>query len=228
MSRSIRMFEIIQILRVARRPMTAQSIAEELEVTRRTIYRDIVSLQAMRVPIDGEAGIGYVMRPGFDLPPLMFGDEEVEAIMVGLALIGRTGDESLQRAAVSVRRKIEEATHCPGSRHFRDPSLFTSKWHDIPEPAVDLRLLRQCVRDEVAISINYRSVVGEESQRTVLPLALVYYVDVQILAAWCELRQDYRHFRIDRINSCTLHGNSFSSKAQALRTTWSSLHQFGE
>ena len=99
MSRSNRMFEIIQLLRSAERPMTAHDLAEALEVVTRTIYRDIAALQAMKVPIEGEAGIGYVMRAGFDLPPLMFTTEEVEAIVVGLALLRRTGDIGLQAAA---------------------------------------------------------------------------------------------------------------------------------
>ena len=108
MSRSDRMFEIIQLLRRAEKPMTAQALADALEVVPRTIYRDIAVLQGMRVPIEGEAGIGYVMRRGFDLPPLMFTAEEVEAIVVGLALLRRTGDLGLQAAAGRVSGKIAE------------------------------------------------------------------------------------------------------------------------
>ena len=128
MSRSNRLFEIIQLLRAARKPLTAHGLAEALEVGSRTIYRDIAALQAMRVPIAGEAGIGYVMRAGFDLPPLMFTTEEVEAIVVGLALLKRTGDVGLQGAAETIGAKI--AAVLPGDRDgdLTDLPFYVSSW----------------------------------------------------------------------------------------------------
>ena len=124
MNRSTRMFEIIQLLRSTKRSLTAQQLAESLEVTKRTIYRDIVALQGMRVPIDGEAGVGYIMRPGFDLPPLMFTTEEVEAIAVGLSLLGRTGDTALETAAKNVVRKISDVL--PEDNPYGICLLYTS------------------------------------------------------------------------------------------------------
>src|SRR3954470_14693003 len=126
MGRSNRMFEVIQVLRGTRKALTAQDLAERLEVNKRTIYRDIVALQAMRIPIEGEAGIGYIMRRGFDLPPLMFDADEVEAIVVGLALLQRTGDRGLQTAAASVGAKIADVLPQETGRSISGTALHVS------------------------------------------------------------------------------------------------------
>lgn len=225
MNRSTRMFEIIQLLRSARRSMTAQDLADELEVTKRTIYRDIVALQSMRVPIDGEAGVGYLMRPGFDLPPLMFTAEEVEAIAVGLSLLGRTGDASLQSVAQSVVRKISDVLPAENPYGLISQSVFTSSWHNIPKSDVDPAMLRKSVREQEVINIHYLDVKGAGTQRQILPLAILYYVDSLVLAAWCELRNDYRHFRVDRINECTATGIYFIDRGGELRDKWQAQHQ---
>lgn len=132
MSRSTRLFEIIQLLRRADRPITAREMAEALEVSQRTIYRDIVALQAMRLPIDGEAGVGYLLRAGFDPPPLMFTEDEIEAIVVGLALLGRTRDKGLVRSAGSAAAKIAEVL--PEGAQQPAP-LRLSRWTRIPDHA---------------------------------------------------------------------------------------------
>ena len=142
------MFDIIQLLRSADAPLTANDIANWLEVTKRTIYRDIAALQALRVPIEGEAGVGYVMRPGFDLPPLMFTVEEVEAIVVGLALLGRTGDAGLHSAAARAGQKIGAVLPGDGEHDLKDWPLYTSNWNAIPASRVDLRILRRAIREE--------------------------------------------------------------------------------
>src|ERR1019366_3400777 len=140
------MFEIIQLLRGADGPMTSQGLAQALEGVPRTIYRDIAALQAMRVPIEGEAGIGYVMRAGFDLPPLMFTAEEVEAIVVGLALLRRTGDVGLLSAADKISAKIAEVL--PGDRNLAGLPLYVSPWGAGSPMRVDLRILRRAIREE--------------------------------------------------------------------------------
>ena len=227
MSRSTRMFEIIQLLRSANKPLTAQILAEELEVSPRTVYRDVASLQSMRVPIDGEAGVGYVMSKGYDLPPLMFTPEEFEAIAVGMAMLGRTGDRSLLCAAENVVRKISEVLPTDGKNSFSDRSVFTSKWHAIPTSGMDLQTLRQSIREEWKLRIKYKDESGKRSKRTILPLAVFYYVDVVVLATWCELRQDFRHFRVDRIVACKSTGESFADTGVALRKQWRVLHHIG-
>ena len=215
--RSFRLFQIIQILRAARRPLTAQDIATQLEVTKRTIYRDIATLQGAHVPIQGEAGVGYVMRRGYDLPPLMFSAEEVEAIVVGLSLIGRTRDAALEGAAASVLQKVEQVL--PAALSGEKP-LFVSQWSAVPEAGGDHGLIRLAIRNEAKLGLTYADAEGQRTRRVVLPLALVYYVDSTILAAWCELRQDFRHFRLDRIAGAERLGQSFAGQGHRLREIW--------
>lgn len=223
MARSSRMFEIIQMLRASRSPLTAEAIATRLEVTKRTVYRDIAALQATRVPIEGAAGIGYVMRSGFDLPPLMFTPEEMEAITVGLSLIGRTGDRSLEEAGTTAMAKISDVL--PSSQPpIGETHLLVSSWHAIPDPTVDMRLLRRAIREERKLSFHYRDATGHETQRIVRPLAIVYYIDGVLLAGFCELRQDFRHFRHDRIASCETLDAEFRGQSAALRRMWRSSH----
>src|SRR5262249_38966328 len=149
-----RLFEIIQILRLAKKPMTAADMAEALEVTVRSIYRDIAALQAMRVPIEGERGIGYIMRPGFDLPPLMVSIEEMEAIVLSLALLERTGDEALKQAARRVNQKISGAVPVPLRQAMEGKALFA--WGtSAPAPAgFDLAIVRRAIRDEQKLALD--------------------------------------------------------------------------
>jgi predicted DNA-binding transcriptional regulator YafY len=224
-SRSTRMFEIIQMLRSADAPLTAQAIASGLEVNKRTVYRDMAALQAMRVPIEGEAGIGYVMRPGFDLPPLMFTGEEVEAIAVGLAMLGRTGDAGLQSAAVSAGQKIGAVLPGDGGHDLKNQPLFASNWTAVLQSPVDLRFLRKAIREEEKIRLTYSDAEDARTHRTVMPLALVYYIEVVVLAAWCELRSDFRHFRADRIIDYEPTGTCFAGESEALRVRWREQHQ---
>ncbi|HWK43218.1 MAG TPA: YafY family protein [Stellaceae bacterium] len=219
MRRTTRLFEIIQVLRSARKPMTAAAIAETLEVTKRTVYRDIASLQANSVPIHGEAGVGYVMRCGYDLPPLMLSVEEVEAVVVALSLVGRTGDRGLKAAAASVQNKI--AAVLPYQRPIDQVSLFTSTW-GVDEPAcVDLGLIRRAIREERKLSLAYRDDRDRVTERIVRPIAIIYYVEVINIVAWCELREGFRHFRADRIHACTTLESRFEGEGSTLRTAWS-------
>lgn len=216
MTRSTRMFEIIQILRQASRPVTAETIAAQLEVTKRTVYRDVAALQAMSVPIEGEAGVGYVMRAGFDLPPLMFTSEEVEALFVGAALLQRTGDAGLQKAARSATGKIAAAL--PGGQPPQVP-LHVSAWTTItPSDLADT--LRAHIRSSAELRISYDDLSDLHSTRTILPLAMIYFTDAVLLAAWCDLRQDFRHFRIDRIAECAPTGEHYPDRCQRLRFDW--------
>ena len=224
MSRSTRMFEIIQLLRSTDSPLTASAMAITLEVTKRTVYRDIAALQAMRVPIEGEAGIGYIMRPGFDLPPLMFTAEEIEAIVVGIALLGRTGDTALQKAAIGVSAKINDVLPENVARKIDGLPLYASRWNKIPQAKIDLPGLRKAVRDEQKLKLVYSDGNARRTTRTVLPLAILYYIEVVVLAAWCEKRSAFRHFRIDRILSAKPAGVSFKGQGDGLRQTWRATH----
>src|SRR5579864_5771530 len=204
MRRSDRLFDIIQRLRTARGPTTAASLAEELEVTVRTVYRDIATLQARRVPIEGAAGIGYMLRRGFDLPPLMFTTEEIEAIVVGARLVARTGDPSLQDAAESVLSKVTVVLpEALRAQLATAPFFVSGSGAPVPE-SVDLATVRQAIRNERKLHICYTDENGIWTQRTIWPIAVAYYVQATLVGAWCELRQDYRHFRADRIGEVTV------------------------
>ncbi|MGE0210216.1 MAG: helix-turn-helix transcriptional regulator [Parvibaculaceae bacterium] len=224
MGRSSRLFEIIQILRRAGAPVPARALAETLEVSQRTVYRDIVSLQAMRVPIEGEAGVGYVMRAGFDLPPLMFTAEEIEAIVVGLSLISRTGDADLQSAAGRVAHKIAEVLPDAADGRMQGSPLHVSRWSAIPASGVAYRAMRQAIREERKLHFIYQDAEARRTERTVRPIALVYYVDSVVLAAWCELREDFRHFRADRMSACEASGSLFRGEGERLRAEWRARH----
>ena len=215
--RSIRMFDIIQLLRKATRPLTAQQMADTLEVTKRTIYRDIAALQSTRVPIEGEAGIGYILRPGFDLPPINFDVEEAEAITVGLSMIARTGDKGLERAAARAARKLSDATQL-------SETLFSSSWGAKAPGNIDLSAIRDAIRQEAKIELFYCDVNGGLTERTILPVALIYYSEAVVVAAWCEMRGDFRHFRPDRMVACTILSDRFTGKGQGLRRELAAQH----
>lgn len=217
MARSSRMFEIIQLLRSAKQPLTAQHLAGVLEVTPRTIYRDIATLQSMRVPIEGAAGVGYIMRAGFDLPPLNFDVEEAEAITVGLSMIARTGDKSLGRAAARAAAKIAQAT--PLSE-----TLFSSTWGADSPQHVDLSAIRRAIRDEEKLHITYLDSDNAATERVILPLSIIYYAESIVLPAWCELRGDFRHFRADRLQTQPAACGSFLGRSKDLRATWAARH----
>jgi predicted DNA-binding transcriptional regulator YafY len=225
MSRSDRLFDIIQRLRAARRPVTARQLAEVLEVVPRTVYRDIAALQSMRVPIEGEAGIGYVMRAGYDLPPLMFDGEEIEAIVVGLSLLPRTGDRSLERAAERVGQKIAEVLPRTAGRSMKGLPLYVSRWGAKAPARIDLRTLRHAIRAEEKLRIRYDSGSASRGWRTVRPIALLYYVESVVLVAWCERRRDFRHFRADRIAACKPTSRHFNGEGESLRARWQEQHR---
>ena len=213
MGRSTRMFEIIQILRNARAPLTAAQIGAELEVTKRTIYRDIAALQAMRVPVEGEAGIGYVMRSGYDLPAVNFTVEEAEAITVGLALIARTGDRGLIKAARSAAQKLTDKAEL-------SETVFASTW-GVEEPtSIDLSAIRKAIRDEQKMHMSYRNGDGVSSSRVIWPIAIAYHSEAIVIAAWCELRSTLRHFRPDRMSDLKSLSDGFYGQGDPLRQEW--------
>ena len=217
MKRTDRLFEVIQILRSSGRPVRAEDLADRLEISARTVYRDIATLQGIGTPIEGEAGVGYIMRRGYDLPPLNFDEEEAEALRVGLSMLARSGDTGLQRAAERVRNKIE-ALQCPATWIHVSP-------HGAPDDApsrgcISLANLRRAIRDEQKLEITYRDVHDIETVRVIRPIAILYHIECNILAAWCELRGGFRHFRTTRIWSCTETGDTFTGKGDLLRNLW--------
>ena len=225
MRKADRLFELIQILRTAKAPVTAAALAAELEVNLRTVYRDIAALQARRVPIEGAPGLGYVLRRGFDLPPLMFTADEIEAIAVGMRLLHRTGDAGLMGAAESVLSKITVALPEALRAYLAAPPVYVSR-RGAPEPPVaDLSAIRTAIRDEHKLRIAYADEQGRETRRTVWPFAVAYYVEATLVSAWCELRDDFRHFRTDRILSVDVTDEPMPVCGRTLMTQW--LEKFG-
>ena len=223
MRRSDRLFDIIQRLRTARAPVTAALLAEELEVTPRTVYRDIAALQASRVPIEGAAGIGYLLRRGYDLPPLMFTPDELEAVVVGMRLLRRTRDSGLQQAAASVLSKLAAVLPDPLRGQLEAPPFHVSEG-DVQEPgAISLAELRVAIREARKLRIVYRDGGGTPTQRVVRPVAIEYYVQATLVCGWCELRQDYRHFRADRIERADLLPDCFAEDRERLHAGWLAL-----
>jgi predicted DNA-binding transcriptional regulator YafY len=220
MRKASRLFELIQILRAAKGPVTAARLAEMLEVVPRTIYRDIAALQAMRVPIEGGRGVGYLLRPGFTVPPLMFTIEESEAIVLALALLERTGDGELKAAAKRVSRKIAAVVPSALLQTFRSSALHA--WGTVAaEPAgIDLALTRRAIRDERKMELDYGDERGRLTQRIIWPLALIYYSETVNIVAWCELRQALRNFRADRVRESRPLDAFFRGHGERLRREW--------
>ena len=225
MRRADRLFDIIQRLRTARGPMTAAALAEDLEVTVRTVYRDVATLQARRVPIEGAAGVGYMLRRGFDLPPLMFTIEEIEAIAVGARLVSRTGDPGLQDAAESVLSKVTVVLPERLRHQLAAAPFFVSASGAPVAERADLAEVRQAIRDERKLWIAYADEKGTRSERVIWPIAVAYYVQATLVGAWCELRRDYRHFRADRISALTVLDERYPSDNGRLMAEWLALRQ---
>ncbi len=200
MRRADRLLRIIQMLRRHRRPVTGSRMAEELEISLRTLYRDIADLITDGVPIRGEAGVGYVLGEGYDLPPLMFKSDELEAIMLGLSWVSRRGDKALQIAAEDVVAKIGTVLPQALRPFFYDAPLFAPPKFGLVEDRVDVGHVRRAIRGQQKLDISYADEHGQTTQRVIWPLAISYFDLQRIVVAWCELRQGFRHFRTDRIS----------------------------
>ena len=223
MRRSDRLFDIIQRLRTASGPVTAAALAADLEVTPRTVYRDIATLQARRVPIEGAAGVGYLLRRGFDLPPLMFTVDEVEAIAVGARMVRRLRDPKLQEAAESVLAKVTVVVPDALRASLAASPVFVSEGDAVAATGVDMAELRAAIRDSRKLHIAYADESGRRTHRTIWPIAMAYYVDVTLVGAWCELRADYRNFRVERIQSSKVLDEHFDQENGRLFREWAAL-----
>ena len=219
MSRAERLLELMQVLRRYRQPVSGRALADEVGISLRTLYRDIATLQVQGAVIDGEPGVGYVLRPGFMLPPLMFSEEEIEAIVLGSRWVAERGDSRLAGAATDALAKI--AAVLPTD--LRD-TLETSALFVAPGAAVggdaELGAIRKAIRTERKLAIAYRDANGAETRRTIWPFALGFFERVRIVAAWCELRDDFRNFRIDRIASLVPKAARYPRRRQALLKDW--------
>jgi predicted DNA-binding transcriptional regulator YafY len=210
MRRADRLFRLVQLLR-RRKLTTATKLAEELEVSDRTVYRDVADLISSGVPIRGEAGVGYALERGFDLPPLMFTEDEAEAIAIGARMVARTGDPGLQKAAESVLSKVTLVVPDPLRDYLNAAPVYVSK-SGAPVPAQrDLpATIRHAIRDGRKMRIAYEDEDARRTVRVIQPFAVAYYVEATLICAWCELRNDIRHFRTDRVTSAEVLDESFA------------------
>lgn len=219
MRRADRLFEIVQLLRRTKRPVSAASIADELEVSQRTIYRDIASLIAQRVPIQGEPGIGYILERGFDMPPLMLTIDELDAVVLGAHWVASRGEAELARAAENLLAKIEVIVPEALRGHILEPATSVAPVAR-PVEQVDAAILRRAIRLNRKMAITYRTDQGPQSQRIVWPVLLGYRDSGRIMAAWCEWRGAFRYFRTDRMASATLLEQHIPVRRAILRAQW--------
>jgi predicted DNA-binding transcriptional regulator YafY len=220
MRRADRLFQIIQILRRHRGPVTADVIAGELETSKRTVYRDIADLAAQRVPIRGEAGVGYVLENGFDLPPLMLTQAEVEAAVLGAQWVASRGDPELARAAQDLIAKIGATVPERLRPLVLEPATrAVPNWRSQPD-RLDMTAARRAIHAGCKIHLTYRDEQERETERTVWPFAIGYHEAVRLLMTWCELRQDFRSFRTDRVANADFLADRYPDRPAALRAKW--------
>jgi predicted DNA-binding transcriptional regulator YafY len=213
------LFRLLLLLR-SKRVATAAVLARELGVSPRTVYRDVRDLIGSGVPIEGEAGVGYVLRAGFDLPPLMFNEQEIEALVLGARIVESWADAELAAAASNVIAKVEAVIPDRLRSYMANTALLAPPHHYMEPVKFDMAELRRALRSQLKVHFRYRDAVAEASERTVRPLCLAYFGPVWLLSAWCELRTDFRTFRLDRIDG-------FEVKADRFRhEPGKSLHDF--
>ena len=220
MRRADRLFQIIQILRRSSRPVTADAIAGELETSKRSVYRDIAALIGQRVPIRGEAGVGYVLERGFDLPPLMLTADELEAAVLGAQWVEGHGDPSLARAAKDLIAKIGASVPPHLRPLLLDAAARTVPSWPIPPDKLDAGLARAWIRSGRKMAIAYKDVEERETQRVIWPIAIGYLNSARLLVGWCELRKDFRHFRLDRVADAQYLDERFPERPAVLRAKW--------
>lgn len=220
MRRADRLFQIIQVLRRTRKPLTADAIAAELETSKRTIYRDVATLIGQRVPIRGEAGMGYILERGFDMPPLMLTPDEIEAAVLGAQWVTGHCDAALARAAQDLIAKIADTVPDrlrplvlePVTRARPDPITIPDR--------IDMARMRAQIRAGRKVALRYCDEHGRHSARTIWPIAVGYLETVRHLIAWCELRRDFRSFRADRVVEATYLDEKYPERREALRVKW--------
>jgi predicted DNA-binding transcriptional regulator YafY len=226
-SRTERLFDLIQILRRYRQPVSGRVLAAEVGISMRTLYRDIGTLQAQGAEIDGEPGLGYLLRPGFMLPPLMFSEEEIEALVLGSRWVADRGDHELAAAARNALAKIT-AVLPPDLRDGADAApLLVAPGPPVAAGVADLATIRRSIRLQHKLEISYRNPEGAETRRVIWPFALGYFDRTRMVVAWCEMRQDFRHFRADRIAALTPLQQRYPRRRQALLKEWREVEGIG-
>ena len=220
MSRSQRLLKLIHLLRSYRYPAPGYQLADTLGISLRTLYRDIASLQEQGASIEGEPGLGYVLKPGFMLPPLMFTEEELEALVLGSRWVASRTDSDLSDSARSALVKIASVLPEDLQHALDDNTLFIAPSREAVTEPPEFPLIRQAIRAEQKITIRYLDLKERQSSRTIWPFALGYFDSVRVLVGWCELRQSFRHFRTDRILQLALSEERYPRRRRHLLSEW--------
>jgi len=218
-SRSERLLALLQVLRRHRRPVSGIILAEQTGVSLRTLYRDIASLQSQGAMIEGEAGVGYVLKPGFMLPPMMFSEEELEALVLGSRWVNRSAEPRLAGAAADALAKIAAVLPAEMRETIESATLLVGPKR-ANEDKADVALIRKAIRTERILELHYSDEQGRISLRRVWPFALGYFEHIRMVMAWCELRRGFRHFRTDRIIDVTQHEERYPRRRTALMKEW--------
>ncbi|MDB5432839.1 MAG: DNA-binding protein [Caulobacter sp.] len=220
MRKAERLFQIIQILRRARGPLTADVMAAELETSKRTVYRDIAVLMGQRAPIRGEAGMGYVLDAGFDMPPLMLTPDEIEAAVLGAQWVMAQGDPALSLAAEDLIAKIAATVPERLRPHVLEPAgRARVAWNKVAD-AIDMAAVRAAIRAGHKIVLSYRDEQGRASDRVIWPVTIGYMEAARLLVGWCELREDFRSFRTDRVAGARFTEERYPERPAVLRSRW--------
>jgi len=228
MSRAERLLDLIQALRQHRRPVTGAALAEQTGVSLRTIYRDIETLKAQGAHIDSEAGIGFVLRPGFMLPPLMFSEEEIEAIVLGSRWVSDRADAPLGDAARKALAKIAAVLPDDLRDNLDASNLLVGPGEPLAAGDAELATIRAAIRAERKLQIEYADGKSAATRRTIWPFALAFFDRARVVVAWCELRNGYRHFRTDRIGALVRVNKRYPRRRQALLKEWRRLEGIPE
>lgn len=220
MSRTERLLDLLQLLRRHQRPVAGAAIATELGISLRTLYRDIATLQSQGADIDGAPGLGYVMKPGYTLPPLMFGSDEVEALVLGSRWVAQRGDARLAAAARDALAKIAAVLPAELRRELETSALIVGPGEPIAAGDAGVESIRRAIRLEHKVEIRYRDATASDTLRTIWPFAIGYFDRARVVVGWCELRRSIRHFRTDRIVALTLSADRYPRRRHALLKEW--------
>ena len=228
MSRAERLLDLIQSLRRHRLPVSGAALAGEAGVSLRTLYRDIEALRAQGARIDGEAGLGYVLRPGFMLPPLMFSEEEIEALVLGSRWVSERADDALAGAARNALAKIAAVLPNELKGTLDASSLLIGPGEPVAAGDAELASIRAAIRAERKMDIAYADKAGNLTRRTIWPFALAFFDRARVVVAWCELRQSFRHFRTDRIAELQAAAERYPRRRGALLREWKAQESIGK
>lgn len=223
MTRTERLLTLLQVLRTYRYPVSGQRLAERLNTSLRTLYRDIATLQAQGAEIEGEAGVGYILKPSFFLPPLMFSQIEIDALLLGTQWVSQYGDAPLSKAATDALSKIVDVLPINIKKGMNTFALRVGPPMQESLAKENLTILREAIRNQKKINLDYQSQEGKRTKQILWPFTIGYFTDGRILVAWCEKQRNYRHFNTSGIISVEILNEPYPSPRDSLFREWQAL-----